>query len=60
MGERAMYTRAAQMQKAFQNATRSAQEIAGVGSDEHDRPEWAKLDMWSGYNRLDNLIRDFS
>ena len=45
MGERAMYARAAQMQKAFQNATRSAQEIAGVGSDEHEPPEWAKLDM---------------
>mgnify|MGYP000408768602 CR=1 FL=1 len=29
MGERAMYTRASQMQRAFQNATQSAREAAG-------------------------------
>ena len=63
MGERAMYARAAQMQKAFQNATRSAQEIAGVGSDEHEQPEWAKLDMQEfqgigDYDGIKGIIED--
>ena len=63
MGERAMYTRAAQMQKAFKNATQSAQEIAGVGSDEHEQPEWAKLDMQEfqgigDYDGIKGIIED--
>ena len=63
MGERAMYTRAVQMQKAFQNAIRSAQEIAGVGSDEHEQPEWAKLDMQEfqgieDYGAIKGIIED--
>ena len=45
MGERAMYARAAQMQKAFRNATRSAQELSGDHAPGGDAPEWAKLDM---------------
>lgn len=44
MGERAMYTRAAQMRQAFENATRDAQDIAGNAAEERS-PEWAKLDM---------------
>lgn len=47
MGERAMYDRASRMQRAFQNATRTARE-AGGGSSLPARevsPEWAKLDM---------------
>ena len=40
-----MYARAAQMQRAFQNATRSAQELTGDRMPEGDAPEWAKLDM---------------
>ena len=52
-----------QMQKAFQNATRSAQEIAGVGSDEHEQPEWAKLDMQEfqgigDYDGIKGIIED--
>lgn len=63
MGERAMYTRAAQMQKAFKNATQSTQEIAGVGSDEHEQPEWAKLDMQEfqgigDYDGIKGIIED--
>lgn len=45
MGERAMYARAAQMQKAFRNATCSAQELSGDHAPGGDAPEWAKLDM---------------
>ena len=57
MGERAMYTRAAQMQRAFQNATRSAQELTGDRAPEGDAPEWAKLDMqeFQGLGDYDGL-----
>lgn len=44
MGERAMYTRAAQMRQAFENAAHDAQGIAGNAAEERS-PEWAKLDM---------------
>ena len=44
MGERAMYTRASQMQRAFQNATQSAREAAGE-APAGNLAEWAKLDM---------------
>lgn len=63
MGERAMYARAAQMQRAFQNATRSAQEIAGDDAREGDAPEWAKLDMQEfqgieDYDAIKGIIED--
>ena len=46
MGERAMYDRANRMQRAFQNATRTAQKAAGGGLPAREvSPEWAKLDM---------------
>lgn len=45
MGERAMYARAGQMQRAFQNATREARAAAGEEAPAEGRSEWAKLDM---------------
>lgn len=46
MGERAMYDRASRMQRAFQNATRSAREAGGSSLPAREAsPEWAKLDM---------------
>lgn len=65
MGERAMYDRASRMQRAFQNATRSARE-AGGGSSLPARevsPEWAKLDMaeFQGiedYDGIKGIIED--
>ena len=45
MGERAMYRRAEQIRRAFENATGAAREAAeGNGKAEHPA-EWAKLDM---------------
>lgn len=63
MGERAMYARAAQMQRAFQNATRSAQELSGERAAEGDAPEWAKLDMHEfqgieGYDEIKGIIEE--
>ena len=55
MGERAMYARAAQMQRAFQNATRTTREAAGVDDRaEESSPEWAKLDMHE-FQRIEDL-----
>lgn len=46
MGERAMYSRADRMQRAFQNATRAARGAAGKATPDREvSPEWAKLDM---------------
>ena len=63
MGERAMYARAAQMQKAFRNATRSAQELSGDHAPGGDAPEWAKLDMHEfqgieDYDAIKGIIGD--
>ena len=64
MGERAMYARAAQMQRAFRNATRTAREAAGVdGRAEESSPEWAKLDMHEfqgieDYDAIKGIIED--
>lgn len=64
MGERAMYARAAQMQRAFQNATRTAREAAGVDDRaEESSPEWAKLDMHEfqgieDYDAIKGIIED--
>ena len=64
MGERAMYARAAQMQRAFQNATRTAREAAGEEArPEEAPPEWAKLDMHEfqgieGYDEIKGVIED--
>lgn len=64
MGERAMYARAAQMQRAFQNATRTAREAAGEKArPEEAPPEWAKLDMHEfqgieGYDEIKGVIED--
>ena len=63
MGERAMYARAAQMQKAFRNATRSAQELSGDHAPGGDAPEWAKLDMHEfqgieDYEAIKGIIED--
>lgn len=63
MGEQAMYARAAQMQRAFQNATRSAQELTGDRTPEGDAPEWAKLDMQElqgieDYDAIKGIIED--
>lgn len=64
MGERAMYARAAQMQKAFQNATRTARKAAGAdGPAAEEPPEWAKLDMHEfrgieGYDAIKEIIED--
>ena len=40
MGERAMYARAGQMQRAFQNATRSTREAAGETTPSEEFAEW--------------------
>lgn len=63
MGERAMYARAAQMQKAFRNATRSVQELSGDHAPGGDAPEWAKLDMHEfqgieDYDAIKGIIGD--
>lgn len=63
MGERAMYARAAQMQKTFRNATRSAQELSGDHAPGGDAPEWAKLDMHEfqgieDYDAIKGIIGD--
>ena len=63
MGESAMYARAAQMQKAFRNATRSAQELSGDHASGGDAPEWAKLDMHEfqgieDYDAIKGIIGD--
>lgn len=63
MGERAMYARAAQMQKAFRNATRPAQELSGDHAPGGDAPEWAKLDMHEfqgieDYDAIKGIIGD--
>lgn len=63
MGERAMYARAAQMQKAFRNATRSAQELSGDHAPGGDAPEWAKFDMHEfqgieDYDAIKGIIGD--
>ena len=58
MGEQAMYARAAQMQRAFQNATRSAQELTGDRTPEGDAPEWAKLDMQELQGIIKGIIED--
>lgn len=63
LGERAMYARAAQMQKAFRNATRSAQELSGDHAPGGDAPEWAKLDMHEfqgieDYDAIKGIIGD--
>lgn len=62
MGERAMYTRAAQMRQAFESATRDAQGIAGNAAEERS-PEWAKLDMHEfqrieDYDSIKGIIED--
>lgn len=58
-----MYARAAQMQKAFRNATRSAQELSGDHAPGGDAPEWAKLDMHEfqgieDYDAIKGIIGD--
>ena len=63
MGERALSARAAQMQKAFRNATRSAQELSGDHAPGGDAPEWAKLDMHEfqgieDYDAIKGIIGD--
>ncbi len=63
MGERAMYTRASQMQRAFQNATLAAREAAGEAVPSEDSPEWAKLDMQEfqgieDYEAIKGIIED--
>ncbi len=63
MGERAMYTRASQMQRAFQNATLAAREAAGEAIPSEDSPEWAKLDMQEfqgieDYEAIKGIIED--
>ena len=64
MGERAMYARAAQMQRAFQNATRTAREVANADDrSEEAPPEWAKLDMGEfqeieDYDGIKGIIED--
>ena len=62
MGERAMYTRASQMQRAFQNATQSAREAAGE-APAGNLAEWAKLDMHEfqgieDYEAIKGIIED--
>ena len=62
MGERAMYTRASQMQRAFQNATQSAREAAGE-APAGNLAEWAKLDMQEfqgigDYDGIKGIIED--
>lgn len=45
MGERAMYRRAGQIRRAFENATGAAREAAGGNGAAEHPAEWAKLDM---------------
>ena len=63
MGERAMYARAGQMQRAFQNATRDARAAAGEEAPTEGRSEWAKLDMHEfqgieDYEAIKGIIED--
>lgn len=64
MGERAMYARASQMQKAFQNATLAAREKSGTAMPTREvSPEWAKLDMAEfreieDYDGIKGIIED--
>ena len=63
MGERAMYARAGQMQRAFQNATRDARATAGEEAPAEGRSEWAKLDMHEfqgieDYEAIKGIIED--
>ena len=63
MGERAMYARAGQMQRAFQNATRDARAAAGEEAPAEGRSEWAKLDMHEfqgieDYEAIKEIIED--
>lgn len=63
MGERAMYARASQMQRAFQNATREARATAGEDAPAEGRSEWAKLDMHEfqgieDYEAIKGIIED--
>ena len=63
MGERAMYARAGQMQRAFQNATRDARAAAGDEAPAEGRSEWAKLDMHEfqgieDYEAIKGIIED--
>ena len=63
MGERAMYARAGQMQRAFQNATREARAAAGEEAPAEGRSEWAKLDMHEfqgieDYEAIKGIIED--
>lgn len=63
MGERAMYARAGQMQRAFQNATRDARAAAGEEAPAEGRSEWAKLDMHEfqgieDYEAIKGIIED--
>ena len=63
MGERAMYARAGQMQRAFQNATREARATAGEDAPAEGRSEWAKLDMHEfqgieDYEAIKGIIED--
>lgn len=63
MGERAMYARARQMQRAFQNATREARAAAGEEAPAEGRSEWAKLDMQEfqgieDYEAIKGIIED--
>lgn len=62
MGERAMYTRASQMRRAFENATHDAKDIAGDTTEEQ-APEWAKLNMHEfqrieDYDSIKGIIED--
>lgn len=63
MGERAMYVRAGQMQRAFQNATRDARAAAGEEAPAEGHSEWAKLDMHEfqgieDYEAIKGIIED--
>lgn len=63
MGERAMYARAGQMQRAFQSATRSTREAAGETTPSEEFAEWAKLDMQEfqrieDYEAIKGIIED--
>lgn len=64
MGERAMYARADQMQRAFQNATLAAREkVGGPRPAREVSPEWAKLDMAEfreieDYDGIKGIIED--
>ena len=63
MGERAMYARAGQMQRAFQNATRKARAAASEDAPAKGRSERAKLDMHEfqgieDYEAIKGIIED--